>query len=150
MLIETCAGAVLFNPTLDQVYLIEELPAHCWLLPKGHIEAGESVVQAALREVREETGFRDLELLQPQPCGPAAYHYMRDGEKRFKTVHFFAIKANSLVNSPTPQMTAEWLGGKWCSFAEAEEMVSFANLKGVLVAALKLAHTSAQQQAGPV
>ena len=78
----------MFNPTLDQVYLIEELPQHYWLLPKGHIEAGESAQQAALREVCYETGYGDLILLQLSPCDVSAYSYERSGVKHCKLVHF--------------------------------------------------------------
>jgi 8-oxo-dGTP pyrophosphatase MutT (NUDIX family) len=35
-----------------------------WVLPKGHIEPGESAADAAVREVREEAGV-DAELLEP-------------------------------------------------------------------------------------
>ncbi|MFB9995400.1 NUDIX domain-containing protein [Deinococcus oregonensis] len=36
-------------------------------LPKGGVEAGESSFQAAVREVREETGLQRVQLLQPEP-----------------------------------------------------------------------------------
>lgn len=34
-----------------------------YVLPKGHIEAGETAIAAALRETREETGYTNLEVL---------------------------------------------------------------------------------------
>jgi 8-oxo-dGTP pyrophosphatase MutT (NUDIX family) len=52
-------------------------------LPKGHIEPGESRVQAALREVEEEAGLSGLEILadlghQTVEFDWKGYHYVRD------------------------------------------------------------------------
>jgi 8-oxo-dGTP pyrophosphatase MutT (NUDIX family) len=35
-----------------------------WVMPKGHIEAGESIEQAALREIYEETGLQRVQLIK--------------------------------------------------------------------------------------
>ncbi|HLZ55533.1 MAG TPA: NUDIX domain-containing protein [Ktedonosporobacter sp.] len=40
-----------------QILLIQREDFKVWALPGGQIEAGESVAQAAIREVREETGI---------------------------------------------------------------------------------------------
>lgn len=40
--------------------LVFETHSKCWSLPKGHIEAGETDIQAALRELYEETGMTAL------------------------------------------------------------------------------------------
>jgi len=50
------AGGVLFNPQ-GQVLLIRDRQGY-WCFPKGHLEDGESPLQAALREVEEETGVK--------------------------------------------------------------------------------------------
>lgn len=59
MLNVTHAGAVVFRPDPDTTrYLVVEAsgnPEHK-VLPKGHIEPGESPAETALREVREEAG----------------------------------------------------------------------------------------------
>lgn len=61
-----------------------------WSLPKGHIEAGESAEQAAVREVAEETGIvgRIVERL-----GTIEFWFMADGRRVHKTVHHFLMRA---------------------------------------------------------
>lgn len=49
----SAGGLVVYG---SRVLLIATQNARRWQLPKGHIEAGESAEQAAVREVREETG----------------------------------------------------------------------------------------------
>lgn len=48
-----------FTPGLKEVLLVKPFPQRDnWGVPKGHIEEGETYVDCALREVREETGIR--------------------------------------------------------------------------------------------
>lgn len=75
---------------VTQIVLISRLGGKVWCLPKGHVEPGESFEQAALREVREETGV-DGEIIQK--LGDVQYWYYDRWEKKriFKTVHFFLL-----------------------------------------------------------
>lgn len=52
------AGGVLFNPQ-GQILLIRDRQGY-WCFPKGHLDTGESLEQAAVREVEEETGIRGV------------------------------------------------------------------------------------------
>lgn len=67
------AGAVLFDKSLTHVCLIHYLHANEWYLAKGRRNCGESRCDAALREVREETGFacQLLPLTMPTRAPPA-------------------------------------------------------------------------------
>src|SRR6266436_6258570 len=55
-------------------------------LPKGHVDPGETPVEAAEREVREETGIVARPVAQ---LGDTRYWYRRDGRTIGKTVAFF-------------------------------------------------------------
>ena len=61
-------------------------------LPKGHVDPGESPEQAALREVREETGMTG-ELVEQ--LGEVRYWYQRGGRKIPKLVTFFLFEYRS-------------------------------------------------------
>ena len=53
------AGGVLVDPNTNRVLLIYKKEIGEWLLPKGRIEYGETIEQAAKREIFEETGYRN-------------------------------------------------------------------------------------------
>ncbi len=57
-----------------------------WSLPKGHIEAGETPEQAAIREVQEETGIQS-EITNS--LGVIDFWFMAGGKRIHKTVHHF-------------------------------------------------------------
>jgi 8-oxo-dGTP pyrophosphatase MutT (NUDIX family) len=61
-------------------------------LPKGHIDPGESPLQAAVREVREETGV-EAELVRE--LGEVHYWYRRDGRTVPKSVVFYLLRYRS-------------------------------------------------------
>ena len=67
------------RPYLAVVRVRDEILA----LPKGHPEPGEATAEAALREVREETGLT-AELVEK--LGDIRYWYARDGERVLKVV----------------------------------------------------------------
>lgn len=62
-------------------------------LPKGHIEKGESPETAAVREVEEETGITDLEIISELPT---TWHcYLLNGIWTIKKTSWFLMKTNS-------------------------------------------------------
>src|ERR1700728_683289 len=55
-------------------------------LPKGHVDPGETPIEAAKREVREETGIDAEPVVE---LGESRYWYRRDGRAVPKTVTFY-------------------------------------------------------------
>lgn len=82
--------------------------------PKGHPEPGETLEQAAVREVLEETG---IETVIKQDLGSVRYRFPgRDGGGPVqKTVHFFLMEATGGVIRPQP---GETLDVRWVKLTD--------------------------------
>ena len=61
-----------------------------WCLPKGHIEHGETTVEAAQREISEETGITGYPVAS---LGTIAYWFTSNGTRIHKTVHHYLFAA---------------------------------------------------------
>ncbi len=68
-------------------------PDAAWEFPKGGIEEGEEEQETALREIGEETGMQDVQLL-PDFRDQVMYQYRRNGQNIEKTVVFFLGEAS--------------------------------------------------------
>ena len=60
-----------------------------WTLPKGTLNPGETSADAAVREVREETGWRCERVRE---LGAVTYWFQRDGARIRKTVRWFLMR----------------------------------------------------------
>lgn len=101
-------------------------------LPKGKPDAGESLEQAALREVREETG---LQARLSAPLGSVSYSYSEAGERVEKRVHFFLMEHSG---GPAGPADGELERIVWCPIAAAQERLTFATERDVLARAREL------------
>ncbi|GAB4314847.1 MAG: hypothetical protein Kow0069_16390 [Promethearchaeota archaeon] len=115
-----CAGGVAFNSGRE-VALLWKGSENVWVLPKGHVEPGETLEQAALREVAEETGLpaSDLEI--------AGYigAYREDKADRWKVVHLFAIRFVGPDAALDPATVEDHFDGcRWAPACEAARLLS--------------------------
>ncbi len=95
---EISAGGVVWRRNSDraiEIVLIRPAGGKAWALPKGRVEKGERVIEAAVREVREETG---LVIARVDPLGDVSYVFSwRDtpgspAVRIFKRVYFFLMQ----------------------------------------------------------
>ena len=97
-------------------------------LPKGHIDAGESAAETALREVREETG---VEGRLVEKLGDIRYVYTakweeQRGERIFKVVSFFLLRAGrGRIGEIDEAMRVEVAEASWLPLAEAPRLLSY-------------------------
>ena len=90
-------------------------------LPKGKVDPGETLEQAALREVREEVG---LVARIAAPLGDVSYTFFerRVGRQVAKRVHYYLM---ALVTGEAHAADGEMVAVEWCAPAEAERRMSF-------------------------
>jgi 8-oxo-dGTP pyrophosphatase MutT (NUDIX family) len=94
-----------------------------WALPKGLIDAGERAPETALREVYEETG---IHARLEQKLGDVRYVYTWAGERVFKIVSFFLLRATGgRVGELPPGMEIEVAEARWVPLADAPSLLSY-------------------------
>jgi 8-oxo-dGTP pyrophosphatase MutT (NUDIX family) len=93
MVSEFSAGGVVLNAARHVVVIVPTRRAadgsRVLALPKGHPDGAESPAEAALREVREETGV-EAEVIES--LGQVRYWYQRGGRRVAKAVEFFLLR----------------------------------------------------------
>ena len=104
-----------------------------WGFPKGHVEAGETPEEAALREISEECGLAAQSLTILAALPRSEYVYRRDGRLIFKLVHHFLVTTPAGAGI-TPQ-AGEIDEAQWLSIDSAIARASFADSRTALAAA---------------
>lgn len=99
-----------------------------WTWPKGHIEKGEFPQSAALREIKEETGQKNIEIVKE--LGKQEYYFTFKGEIIFKTVHVFLIKASG--REKIIVQTSEIQKAKWFWPEKAVEKIEYKGSRALL------------------
>jgi len=94
-------GIVVKDKTFLLIKVIDLRGAAVWTFPKGKIEKGESVEEAALREVREETGYKCRILKR---LDDVRYFYKRDGKLIIKKVYWYLMEAAEKEGEPDSEV----------------------------------------------
>lgn len=116
-IIEAAGGLV--NNNKGEMLFIKRLGK--WDLPKGKMEKGESREESAVREIEEETGLRDVELVK---FINTTYHIYveRNGEKILKCTHWFEMNFNG-EDTSKPQIEEGITEVAWKNDSQIENEV---------------------------
>jgi 8-oxo-dGTP diphosphatase len=133
---EFSAGGIVFNKK-GQVLVIKNASMRdkrkiYFGFPKGRLDEKESNKNAALREVKEETGI-DAEIIEK--VGESKYVFTFNGEKIFKVVTIFLMK---VLTEEINYQKEELEGAEWMEIDEALKILSFSNDKKLLQETLKI------------
>lgn len=137
---ETSAGGIVFRLANGEPrYLLIRDSYRNWGFPKGHLEAGEQPETAAVREVGEETGLKDLAIRGL--VDTIEWDFRFRGDLIHKVCHFFLMESGRSRTSP--QRTEGITACRWSTFREAERMVAYRNAREVLRRANDMIRSSA-------
>jgi 8-oxo-dGTP pyrophosphatase MutT (NUDIX family) len=130
------SGGVIFRRRDDsiEVVLTARKKGAIWCLPKGLVEAGETLEETAIRETEEETGLKGRSL---QKIGEIDYwYYSREEEVRiFKTVHFYLLE---FVSGFEGDHDSEVDEVRWFTLEEAPNILSYKNEKEMVTRAREM------------
>ena len=134
--VEISAGGVVFKRTPQGVRLALILdPFAKWAFAKGHVEPGETIQQAALRETREEMGLGRLRIVAP--LGRIDF-WFRDryrpesrGVLVHKFVHYFLMEAPSRAQGQ-PQKKEKIRRLAWVSLDQAVARSGYRDVRPML------------------
>jgi 8-oxo-dGTP pyrophosphatase MutT (NUDIX family) len=136
---EVSAGGLVVDATRTKGLLIGRLDAKdvkrerlLWSLPKGHIESGETPEQAAIREVREETG---IESAIDKSLGVIDFWFMAGGKRIHKTVHHFLFKETGGKIAP---QVSEVDDVRWFPLNEIVEKLAYPDEKKLIARSQEL------------
>jgi 8-oxo-dGTP pyrophosphatase MutT (NUDIX family) len=132
---EPTAGGIVFrrNPKQEIEFLLIQDHKDRWTIPKGHIEEGETAQQAAKREIGEEAGLNDTEMLGW--LGKIHFRYRRIDKLVLISQQVYLMRVKTDGNEIQKE---EWMNGiKWFSFYDALDAIEYEDIGKLMLLAMK-------------
>jgi len=132
---ETTSGGIVYRLDKDgkiEILLIQDAKKR-WTIPKGHVEPGEESRDTAKREIQEETGLQEMDVLSW--LGKVNFRYKRVSTLVLMTMHIYLVRAKGDTNDLNPE---EWLTGiKWFPVNEAIDKMEYEDIGKLMLLGLK-------------
>ena len=129
---EKSCGVVLFNEqkVLLLQYATGQKESH-WDFPKGHVDKGETEIETATRELEEETGIKNIILLDNFRKTINYTIQKRDRKISKEVVFFIATTVETEIN-----LSHEHVDYGWFDFTLALKQLTYDNARSVLSEAI--------------
>ena len=133
---EPTAGGIVFRHGKDgkgvEILLIQDAKDR-WTIPKGHIEEGETAQQTARREIGEEAGLKEVDILGW--LGKIHFRYRRVDKLVLMTTQIYLVRAKGDTDAIKKE---EWMNGiKWFSFHDALDAIEYEDIGKLMLLAMK-------------
>lgn len=136
---EPTAGGIVFRRNIKgevEILLIQDHKDR-WTIPKGHIEEGETAQEAARREIGEEAGLHDIDMLGW--LGKIHFRYRRIDKLVLITQQVYLMRVKTSGNEIQKE---DWMNGiKWFSFNEALDLIEYEDIGKLMLLAMKRIRT---------
>ena len=127
MIQQKCAGVITYKEKEAQrEYLILHYLSGHWDFPKGKLESGETLIEAAHRELAEETNLQAAILSGFEES--LSYVFKEKGQFIEKTVIFFVGQ----TDQEDVRLSREHVGYLWLAYEQAYSKLTYKNAKEVL------------------
>lgn len=132
---EPTAGGIVFRRGQSgdvEILLIQDAKDR-WTIPKGHIEEGETAQQTAKREIGEEAGLYDVDVLGW--LGKIHFRYRRVDRLVLMTTQIYLVRARGNTDAIKKE---EWMNGiRWFKFHEALDEIEYEDIGKLMLLAMK-------------
>lgn len=133
---ETTSGGIVFrrNAKTNQleILLIQDAKNR-WTIPKGHVEEGEEPRQTAEREIREETGLQEMNVMSW--LGKVHFRYRRGHTLVLMTMHIYLVEGKGDTDTLNPE---DWLTGiKWLPSSDAIDKIAYEDISKLMLVGMK-------------
>ncbi len=128
---KSCGGLIYREHNGEtQLLLLKHRCGGHWSFPKGHMEAGETEMETALREIREETGLR---VFLREGFREAVEYSPKPNVKK-QVIYFIGFTLNEAALRPQEEEVSEL---QWMEIHKAYDAVTFRNDKNLITKAIE-------------
>ena len=132
---EPTSGGIIFRRDKNdgvEILLIQDGKDR-WTIPKGHIEEGETAEQATRREIGEEAGLMDIDILGW--LGKINFRFRRLDKLVLMTTQIYLVRAKGNTDAIQKE---EWMNDiKWFKFNDAMEAIEYKDISKLMLLAMK-------------
>lgn len=132
---EATAGGIVYrrNSSGELQFLLTQDAKDRWTIPKGHIEPGETTRETAEREIQEETGLKEMRVMDH--LGKVNFRYRRQNSLVLMTMHVFLVQAMGDTDALKKE---DWMNNiGWFNIAETLDKIEYEAIEKLILLGMK-------------